>query len=113
MTYSERYRSMTKEQIKAEKEGVLIAMKILLEMRQEAIKQETEKPGSVKQIPDTSYTLLNYLVTCVPADFPMPYSFKEFDEYTAIQKINLNLGPMFKSEIPGIGSEGAPKQSEK
>ena len=100
---------MSKEEILKEKHYTIQAMGIIHNMRLKALEQEKKEPGSVKNMPDTSYTLLNYLATCVPPEVAMPHNFEELDEYTASKKFNYTP----PATGPAFGSEGAYKQSEK
>jgi hypothetical protein len=72
---------MTKEQIIAEKAGVMVAFHILHHQRLDALKRNLIEPGTV-EVPDQSYMILNYLVKCMPEDVPMPRSHAEQEEYT-------------------------------
>lgn len=89
MGYLERFRTMKKSEIIAEKKGIMMAMSILHNLRLKALMHNMKNPDNQIEVPSQDYFHLKHLYELVPMEYPIPYSDEEYAEYKTLM-IGLN-----------------------
>ena len=85
MGYLERFRTMKKSEIIAEKKGIMTAFSIMHNLRLAALNHNMKNPDNQIEVPSQDYFHLKHLYELVPMEYPIPYSDDEYlNEYKVL-----------------------------